>query len=403
MKKTNAPTDNLAEKYFNIAEVILVVINADQTVDRINQKGCKVLGYKEKDIVDKNWFDNFIPEALRKDVKAVFDKLINEKIKPVEYYENTVLTKNGEEKIIAWHNTILKDEKGKIVCTISSGEDITEQKNTEDELKLRSEITEQVKVSVLTTGLDFKINWVNQAFNALYGYSLDEVIGKTPDFLNIEPLSDEIQSDIYQTMFSGEAWMGEVVNRRKDGTTFLCELDIFPLKDKNGNIFAYAGHQHDITERKQIEEEILSVSNIPAENPNPVIRISSDKTILYANDSFNKLLTNAGLSEKDAIKILPDDLYRLIDIALEEGKPHIMIEAKAADRVISYNIIPIMEQGYVNLYGRDVTEHNKLERELKDKVKDLEQFYEMAVGRELKMKELKEEVKGLMVRLSKYE
>lgn len=281
MKKIGTHPDNLAEKYFSVAEVMLVVINSDQTVNRINQKGCEVLGYKEKEIVGKNWFDNFIPERIKKDVTAGFNKLIKGKVELVEYYENPVLTKNGEEKIIAWHNTILKDESGKICCTISSGEDITE--------------------------------------------------------------------------------------------------------------------------RKRIEKEILSISNIPAENPNPVIRISSDKTLIYANDSFNKLLTDAGFSEKDALKILPDNLYTLIDIALEIGKPHIMLEAKVLDRIISYNIIPIQKHGYVNLYGRDITERKRTEEELKKKVEDLEKFYTMAVGREVKMKELKKEVKGLKLRLSKYE
>jgi PAS domain S-box-containing protein len=281
MKKKNRPLDNLAEKYFDVAEVMLVVINADQTVNRINQKGCNLLGYEEKEIVGKNWFDIFLPEELRIDVKSVYNKLIKGEIEPVEYYENPVLTKNGEKKLIAWHNTIMKDEKGEIVYTISSGEDITE--------------------------------------------------------------------------------------------------------------------------RRHIESEILSISNIPAENPNPVIRISSQKKILYTNDSFNELLTDAGFLENDAFNILPDDLYALIDNALKSGKPHIMIEARAADRIISYNIVPIMEHAYVNLYGRDITDHKMAENEVQKKVEDLERFYDMAVGRELKMKELKKEVNVLKARISIHE
>ncbi|GAI47715.1 unnamed protein product, partial [marine sediment metagenome] len=48
------------------------------------------------------------------------------KIKPVEYFENPVVTRNGEERLIAWHNAVLKDEEGNIIATLSSGEDITE-------------------------------------------------------------------------------------------------------------------------------------------------------------------------------------------------------------------------------------------------------------------------------------
>jgi len=74
-------------------------------------------------------------ERDRAEVKAVFDKLMTGEIEPVEYFENSVLTKSGEEKLIAWHNAPLKDEKGKILATISSGEDITERKRAEDQIK----------------------------------------------------------------------------------------------------------------------------------------------------------------------------------------------------------------------------------------------------------------------------
>ncbi len=143
MKKMDTSSNNLAEKYFNIAEVMLVVLNADQTVSTINRKGCEVLEYKKNEIIGKNWFDNFLPEESRKETKEVFDKLITGKVKPVEYYKNPVLTKNGEEKTIAWHNTILKDESGKIVCTISSGEDVTERRQLEKEFEKRVEDLEK--------------------------------------------------------------------------------------------------------------------------------------------------------------------------------------------------------------------------------------------------------------------
>jgi PAS domain S-box-containing protein len=150
----------------------------------------------------------------------------------------------------------LHDREGNIKEVIHIATDITEYKKLENELKFRSGITEQVNASVITTGLDFKINWVNQSFCTMYGYSSDEVIGRTPDFLNSEPLADDIQGDIYQTVSSGRVWTGEALNRRKDGTTFPCELNIFPLKLKNGKIFAYVGQQYDITERKKAEEEL---------------------------------------------------------------------------------------------------------------------------------------------------
>lgn len=124
-----------AQKYLDVAEVMLVALNSDQTVTLINKKGCAILGYSEEEIIGKNWFDNFLPERIRDPVKSVFMQLINGSIAAVEYFENPVLTKTGTERIIAWHNTTLTDGTNTIIGTLASGEDITARKRAEDENK----------------------------------------------------------------------------------------------------------------------------------------------------------------------------------------------------------------------------------------------------------------------------
>ena len=129
---------NRAQQYLNIAGVIIIAIDEKGIVTMINKKGCDVLGYEEYDIIGKNWFDLCLPERIQKEVKGVFERLMNGKNDIVDYHENSILTKSGEERMIAWHNTILSDEKGAIIGTLSSGEDITRRKQTEMEL-IRSE------------------------------------------------------------------------------------------------------------------------------------------------------------------------------------------------------------------------------------------------------------------------
>ena len=126
---------NRAQKYLDVARVMLVALGTDQKVSLINRKGCEVLGYKEDEIIGKNWFDNFLAEKVRNEVKTVFDKLVAGETEPVEYFENPVLTKSGKERIVAWHNTILTDEQGNVIGTLSSGEDITERKQVAEQLQ----------------------------------------------------------------------------------------------------------------------------------------------------------------------------------------------------------------------------------------------------------------------------
>lgn len=126
---------NKIQQYLDIAGVMFLLMNADQKVSLINKKGCEILGYDEKQIIGKNWFDNFIPERIRDKVKEVFRSLMNKEAEPIEYFENPVLTRNGRERIIEWHNSILKDEMGNIIGTISSGNDVTDRKKMETELQ----------------------------------------------------------------------------------------------------------------------------------------------------------------------------------------------------------------------------------------------------------------------------
>ena len=125
---------NKAQQYLNIAGVIIVAINEEGVVSLINKKGCQVLGYKEDEILGQNWFDLCVPERDQDERKSLFTQVMAGEIDEAEDYENPIVNKSGEERIIAWHNTTLRDEKENIIGTLSSGEDITVRKLTEEEL-----------------------------------------------------------------------------------------------------------------------------------------------------------------------------------------------------------------------------------------------------------------------------
>ena len=120
-----------AQKYLDIAGVIFVALNKKGEITLINKKGNQLLGYQSGELIGRNWFDTCIPKRYRKEIMGVFKQIIASDMEPIEFYENPVLTKSGEERIIAWHNTLLRDEKGNYIGLLSSGEDISERVRSE--------------------------------------------------------------------------------------------------------------------------------------------------------------------------------------------------------------------------------------------------------------------------------
>ncbi len=116
----------------------------------------------------------------------------------------------------------------------------------------------------------------------------------------------------------------------------------------------------DITQRKQAEEEILGLAKFPAENPNPVMRIGRNGTILYANQPSTPILTAWG---REVGQNVPDACQKGLAAAFESGISKEM-EIECNGRIFSCILAPILAEGYLNIYGRDITRSKQMEEKL---------------------------------------
>jgi PAS domain S-box-containing protein len=114
------------ERYLNIAAEIILSQDFNGNITMLNESGHKLLGYKNGELIGRNLIETCLPEEARKRGRRVFNMIMNEEIDNVLTFDNKLITKNGEEKTIFWHNTLLRDDSGRITGTLSSGEDITE-------------------------------------------------------------------------------------------------------------------------------------------------------------------------------------------------------------------------------------------------------------------------------------
>lgn len=249
-----------ARNYLDIAGVMIVVIDADQTVSLINKKGTEILGYQEEEIVGKSWFDNFIPERLRETVRAAFGQLISDNVELVEYYENPVLTRSGDERLIAWHNTVLRDEEGNVIATLSSGEDITEGRKTAQALQ-RSEanfraLFENMPAACFAYDRSGTILQANSAAETMYGFPKEDLIGRSILETVTLPEDRKKMEETVARVFSGESIEGiEWESTRADGTTICVITNTTPVYGINGEVTMGISLNIDITERRMGEHQ----------------------------------------------------------------------------------------------------------------------------------------------------
>lgn len=291
----------LAEKYLNMAGVMITALDTKGNVTLINKKGCDILGYDKADIIGKNWFDNFVPKKITNSIKSVSRKLMPSKIKAIEFFETPVLTKNGDERLIAWHNKILTNKNNEIIGHLSSGEDITERKNAEKILK-----DSKTKLQLLYDSSSDAIMLLdekgffdcNSATLRLFGCATKEdFCGRHPADFSPPAQPDGTNSmryaknNIARALKKGSARF-EQLHRRLDGTPFLAEvlLDELVLGGKK----VLQARVFDITKRKKAEEEIKKSEEkfrLLAENSIDCIWILDTKLkFTYLSPSTKKIL-----------------------------------------------------------------------------------------------------------------
>lgn len=283
-----------ANQYLDIAGVLLVLLDKTGKVSKINKKGCEVLGYAENEIVGKDYFETFLPKNIADESRVIYKGLMNGSIEAIEFYENPVLNKNGEERIIEWHNVILRDANGNPNGTLSSGEDITKRKLAEEKiLKLNEELelkveerTEQLKDTnenlfkeivehkkteerirlivesapnaLILVGSNGKIQLINKQTENYFGYNRSELIGNKIEML--VPNAVEINHEHLRSVFVSHPttrYMGadrNLFGLRKDGSKIPIEVTLNPIHIQNETLILTS--IIDITERKKADEEI---------------------------------------------------------------------------------------------------------------------------------------------------
>jgi PAS domain S-box-containing protein len=252
-----------AQLYLDTANVIMVAFNREGRITLLNRNGCELLGVTPEEAVGTDWFKTFLPENVRTEMWGVFETLMAgdwEMYKMYSYYENPVLTSRGEERIVAWHTSLLNDDRGNVIGALSSGTDVTErvradQKLRESEQRIR-EITDALPVVVYETDATGRITFGNATAFDLFGYTKEELEAGMSVFQLIAPADMKRARAVFRRRMCGED-IGriEYAGLRKDGSTFPISIHS-ALMRPDGAVVGQRGVILGITELKQAEERV---------------------------------------------------------------------------------------------------------------------------------------------------
>ncbi|NPA07141.1 MAG: PAS domain-containing protein [Chloroflexi bacterium] len=148
------------------------------------------------------------------------------------------------------------DDDGNVRFMIEYAIDITARKMAEAQIRKLARAVEHAAHGIVITNADGIIEYVNPAFTRITGYEPEEVIGRTPRLLRSGYHTPEFYRELWETITQGRVWRGEIINRRKNGEIYYEFQTIAPVMDENGRITHYVAIKQDITEYKQMQQQL---------------------------------------------------------------------------------------------------------------------------------------------------
>lgn len=308
-----------AQRYLDVAEVMLLVLDADGRIRTINRKGAELLGIFESELVGRDWYEEFVPAAHRSEARALFARIMRGELEGAEHAEGALLTHSGAERIVLWHNTPITDDAGEVRALLRSGEDVTEQRDAaarliESEQRFRL-LFEQAPDAYYLSDLQGRFVDANAAAERLTGYRKEELVGNS--FLEcglLRPEDVARATELLALSIRGQATGPDELSLvRKPGDTATVDIRTVPVVFEGRTLIL--GIARDVSERKTAADRIRLERDyflsLFSNSPEAIALLDADYRVVDVNAAFSRLFDydrETAVGRRIDELVVPDEL-----------------------------------------------------------------------------------------------
>jgi PAS domain S-box-containing protein len=319
-------SENKFRNLFDFATDAIFVQSLNGRIMSVNNQACKLLGYS-KDELQSMRFSELINESIIDNTFAIYSSL---KEKGNYQFETQYKRKDSTFADVEISMRLIKLLDEEVVQLFVR--DISERKLAQEKIDMLAQAIKGIAECVSITSLEGKVIFVNDAFVKTYGYSKEEIIGRSINIVRSINNPPDINKQIIEQTNKG-GWQGEILNRSKDGREFPVQLSTSMLKNEKGTIVAQIGIASDITERKKAEAALKQsekrYQDLYDSAPDMYFSISSDGLVKSVNKfgaeylgfSIDEIIGREiwGLVHKDDIPLVKDRIEEIFSRKIESA------------------------------------------------------------------------------------
>jgi two-component system, LuxR family, sensor kinase FixL len=231
-----------AQQYLDLVNVMVIAVDRTGRITLANRKACELLGYPEHELLGKDFFATCQPPGYAGRSRILFEEALAGRESGFSLVEGPVLTRDGHMRRVFWRNEFLRDERGRINGVLGAGEDVTEQRDTENQLRQAEEelrlIFKRAPVGMATLsavqGINSRYLSVNQSLCNMLGYTESELLGKSVREVTPRDEIEHTERQFRQVIAGAEAIKYEKRFIHKDGSTVHALVNLNAITDRHG-------------------------------------------------------------------------------------------------------------------------------------------------------------------------